>query len=89
MSKRILCTAAEAEDELRKRRKIKRVGYRVITRPHLPTSPTKFFPGMTSVKVTKAEFLSAIQDCLKYFEERGGRIELTVPESDYESFYIG
>jgi DUF438 domain-containing protein len=84
-----ICTTEEAIKEVNKKRGLKHIGYRVYVRPFLPTDEQKGFPGMTTVKVKKADFIKAIKDCLEHFEGRGARIELRVPDCDFGSFYIG
>jgi hypothetical protein len=83
------CTIQEAIKEVNKKRNLKHIGFRVRTTPHLPTGDDKYFPGMSSVKVSKVVFIDTIKDCLEHFEPRGAKIELTIPTVDFESFYIG
>lgn len=89
MSKKILCTIEEATKEVNKRRNLKHVKYGIFSRPHLPTTDNKYFPGLCLVIVSKKAFLKAISDSLRHFQERGAKIELTIPEDNYESFCIG
>lgn len=89
MSIKITCTTAEAIKELNKRRGLKHIKYGVYVRPFLPTSDNRGFPGLCIASVTKSVFIKALKDCLCNFEERGGKIELTVPTEDFESFLIG
>ena len=83
------CTIQEAIKEINKKRSLKHISFRVRTRPHLPTGDNKYFPGLSSVKVSKKVFIDTIKDCLEHFEPRGAKIELSIPTQDYESFYIG
>lgn len=90
MSKQVAVTVEEALKLVNKRTGLKNVGYRVFIRPLLPiTDENKVFPGMALVRVSKAEFIRAIKDALELFQERGARIEMKVPEDDFESFIIG
>ena len=85
----IICTREEAIKEINKQRGLEQIGFRVFVKPFLPVSDEQGFSGLTSVAVSKKVFINAISACLINFEDRGARIELTVPEQDYGSFYIG
>jgi len=89
MSKQMIVNTAEALKLINRRTGLKHIGYAVFIRPLLPTDGNQGFPGAALVNVKKADFIAALKHTLEHFEKRGGKIELTVPTEDFESFVIG
>jgi len=83
-----LVTIAELEKEVMARRPIKRIRYCVWVRPFLPTRDALGFEGCGLVNVTRSEFIRVARDLLRNLEKRGARIELTIPEEDFDAFII-
>jgi hypothetical protein len=87
--KSIICTSKELPSIIRKHsRGLKRVHFCIFARPFLPTSEGRGFEGCTLVKVSKKEFFRVATEAILHFEERGAKLRINVPETDFGSFSI-
>jgi len=84
---RRILTLEEALEEVKRRKKFKH-GYGVFVRPFLPTNGNMGFEGCALVKVDKKTFMKTLVDLLENLGERGAKIEMSIPEKEYESFII-
>lgn len=80
------CTLKDVIREVNKKRPLKKIGYGIFCHPFLPTEGDKGFEGCVLVHVSKAEFLRCAQHALERLSERGAKINLRIPTSDYGSF---